>query len=175
MTTDAFKNPDAHALIGTSPAILKKTNDLIAAFQEDTENQNQNQLAWTLSTGRIHSLKIDGVKQSKNGLVYSLDVSKEALDTGYGLSYTDFPRAIKDNLMATVYKKWHTTYLTPVLGLGIGTAKVNNGGHHFTWNINLGSETKLGKNLSFDSATNYTHFGNKNTAFTSMYGLRFNF
>jgi hypothetical protein len=94
MTTDAFKNPDAHALIGSSPAILKKTNDLIAAFQEDHPT-TENQLAWTLSTGRIHSLKIDGVKQSKNGLVYSLDVSKEALDTGYGLSYTLSPVPLK--------------------------------------------------------------------------------
>jgi hypothetical protein len=175
MTSDAFKNPEAYALTCSSAAILKKTTDLIAAFQATETTKSSEGLIWTLSTGTIHSLKIDGVKQSKKGLVYSLDIAKECTDIGYGLNYTVYPRAIKDNLMATVYKKWHTKYLTPVLGLGIGTAKQGNDGHNLSWNVNLGTETELGKNVTFDSATNYTHFGNKSYSFTSMYGLRFKF
>ena len=182
--SDAFKTPSAFGMPGASEDILKKTEELLAKFQAETnrgddvpaESTALPAAAWRvgLDLGTIHTLKVDSVKQSKSGLVYTLDVAKDNGDYGYGLNYTKYPRIIKDNLMATAYKKWHTQYLTPVVGIELGTAKHTNG-RHLAWNVNLGTETEIRSNLTFVSKMKYTDFGKNSHAYTSTYGLRYDF
>jgi len=127
-----------------------------------------------LDLGVMHSLKVDSVKQNKNGLVYAVDVGKDYGDYGYGLNYTKYPRDIKDNLMVTASKKFHLAYFKPVVGVELGTAKHSNA-RHLAWNVNLGNETQLNSNLSFVSKMNYSNFGKNSSARTSTYGLHYAF
>jgi opacity protein-like surface antigen len=184
-TSDAFKNPTAFSLPGGSEDILKKTEELLERFQakremaeslESIESIESTGGAWRvgLNLGKMQSLKVNSVKQSKSGTVYALDVAKDNEDYGYGLNYTKYPRVIKDNLMATAYKKIHTTYLTPVIGVGLGTAKQNDD-RHLAWNVNIGTETSLTSTLTFVSKMNYTDFGKNSRGLTSTYGLHYTF
>ena len=175
-TSDAFKNPEAFGMPGASEDILKKTEELLDRFQVSDKEEEPKLPTWRagLNLGTIHSLKVNSVKQSKSGLVYTLDIAKDKDDYGYGLNYAKYPRVIKDNLMATAYKKWHTTYLTPVLGVGLGTAK-HSGDRHLAWNVNIGTETSLSSTLTFVSKMNYTDFGKDSRGYTSTYGLHYTF